>query len=148
VDAELTVDSYPGKTFIGKLSYIQPVAADSRLFEIRIHLLNPDMTLLQGMVGRGSTTIHTLAGVIRVPLEALLDQVRNNKTNTVFLVDELHKAKLTQVKIGDSNERYAQVLEGLKEGNRVVVQGKEILSTGQPLETVDRESPPAETGKR
>jgi RND family efflux transporter MFP subunit len=146
VDAQLTVDSYPGTKLTGKLTYIQPVAADSRLFEIRIYLPNPDMTLLQGMVGRGSVTIGTLAGVTRVPLGCLLDQVRNNRSNTVFLVDENDKAKLTKIKIGDSNERYAQVLEGLKEGDRVVVQGKEILSTGQPLKIVDWEALFAQDG--
>jgi hydrophobic/amphiphilic exporter-1 (mainly G- bacteria), HAE1 family len=147
VEARLTVDSYPGKTFTGKLTYIQPVAADSRLFEMRIYLPNPEMTLLQGMVGRGRITIQTLPGVLRVPLEALLDQVRQNRSNTVFLVDENDKAKLITVKIGDSNERYAQVIEGLKEGDRVVVRGKEILSTGQPLMIVDWETLFSQPGK-
>lgn len=62
------------------------------------------------------------------------------RSNTVIVSYENHNAKLTRINIGDSNERYAQVVEGLKEGDRVVVQAKEILSTGQPLKIVDWES--------
>ena len=51
--AEVTLDCYPGETFTGRLTYIEAVANDNRLFEVRIYVENPDMRLLQGMVGRG-----------------------------------------------------------------------------------------------
>jgi len=141
VDGEVSIDSYPGKIFKGKLSYIQPVASQARLFQIRIYLDNPDMVLLQGMFGRGRIVVKTIPGVMRVPIGALMEQVRVNDTNTVFLVDKDKKAQLTRVKIGTTDPRYAQVLEGLNEGEMVVVQGKEILNTGQPLKTTDLPSP-------
>lgn len=141
VDGEVSVDSYPGKIFKGKLTYIQPVASLARLFQIRIYLDNPDMVLLQGMFARGRIVVKTIPGVLRVPIGALMEQVRVNDTNTVFLVDQNKKAQLTRVKIGTTDPRYAQVLEGLKEGEMVVVQGKEILNTGQPLKTTELPSP-------
>jgi membrane fusion protein (multidrug efflux system) len=141
VDGEVSVDSYPGKIFKGKLTYIQPVASQARLFQIRIYLDNPDLVLLQGMFARGRIVVKTIPGVLRVPIGALMEQVRVNDTNTVFLVDQNKKAQLTRVKIGTTDPRYAQVLEGLKEGEMVVVQGKEILNTGQPLKTTELPSP-------
>jgi multidrug efflux pump subunit AcrA (membrane-fusion protein) len=78
--------------------------------------------------------IKTVAGVLRIPLEALMDQVRNNEYNTVFVVDDGKKAKLTRIKIGANNQRYAEVVEGLQTGDMVVAKGKEVLSTGQPLD--------------
>jgi membrane fusion protein, multidrug efflux system len=141
VDGDVSVDSYPGKNFKGKLTYIQPVASQARLFQIRIYLDNPDMVLLQGMFARGRIVVKTIPGVLRVPLGALMEQVRVNDTNTVFLVDENKEAQLTRVKIGTTDPRYAEVLEGLKEGEMVVVQGKEILNTGQPLKTTELPSP-------
>jgi membrane fusion protein (multidrug efflux system) len=141
VDGEVSVDSYPGKIFKGKLTYIQPVASQARLFQIRIYLDNPDMVLLQGMFARGRIVVKTIPGVLRVPIGALMEQVRVNDTNTVFLVDQNKKAQLTRVKIGTTDPRYAQVLEGLKEREMVVVQGKEILNTGQPLKTTELPSP-------
>jgi len=131
--AEVTLDCYPGDVFTGRLTYIEAVANDNRLFEVRIYVENPDMRLLQGMVGRGRVVVKTVPEALRVPVVALLDQNRSNGDNSVYLVGNENKAQLTKIKIGESNSRYAAVLEGLKEGYAVVVQGKEVLSDGQPL---------------
>jgi len=131
--AEVTLDCYPGETFSGQLTYVEAVANDNRLFEIRIYVANPDMRLLQGMVGRGRIGVKTLSDVIRVPIVALLDQNRSNGDNSVYLVGNENKAQLKRIKIGESNQRYATVLAGLKEGDVVVTQGKEVLSDNQPL---------------
>ncbi len=131
--AEVTLDCYPGETFAGRLTYVEPVANDNRLFEIRIYVANPDMRLLQGMVGRGQIVVKTVPEVLRVPVVALLDQNRSNGDNSVYLVGAENKAQLTRIKIGEGNERYSAVLEGLNEGDVVVVQGKEVLSSDQPL---------------
>ncbi len=131
--AEVTLDCYPGEIFTGRLTYIEAVANDNRLFEVRIYVENSDMRLLQGMVGRGRVVVKTIPEVLRVPVVALLDQNRSNGDNSVYLVGHENKAQLTRIKIGESNERYAAVLAGLKEGDVVVVQGKEVLSDGQPL---------------
>lgn len=137
VDAEVTVDSYPGAVFRGRLTYIQPVANQSRLFQIRIYLENPEMQLLQGMFARGRIVVKTIPNVVRVPISGLLEQVRENDANTVFVVDDEQKAKLVRIKIGKSDARNAEVLEGAKAGVKVVVRGKEILSTGQPLQVTE-----------
>lgn len=137
VDADLTVDSYPGQVFRGRLTYIQPVANQGRLFQIRIYLDNPEMKLLQGMFARGRIVVKVLPDVVRLPLEGLLEQVRDNDNNTVFLVDPENKSVLTRIRIGQTDPRYAQIVEGLKPGDIVVAQGKEILSSGQLLEPRD-----------
>lgn len=137
VDADVTVDSYPGKVFKGRLTYIQPVANQGRLFQIRVYLDNPDMRLLQGMFGRGRTVVKVIPDVVRIPLQGLLEQVRDNDNNTVFVMGSDRKAVLTPIRIGSTDPLHAQVLEGLKPGEVVVVQGKEILSSGQLLEATD-----------
>jgi len=141
VDAEVTVDSYPGAAFRGKLTYIQPVANQSRLFQIRIYLENPEMQLMQGMFARGRIVVKTIPNVVTVPISGLLEQVRENDSNTVFVVDEEQKAKLIRIKIGQRDARNAAVLEGAKPGDKVVVRGKEILSTGQPLQVTELPRP-------
>ena len=131
--AEVTLDCYPGEIFDGRLTYVEAVANDNRLFEVRIYVENPDMRLLQGMVGRGRVVVKTVPEALRVPVVALLDQNRSNGRNSVFVVGDENKAQLTQIKLGESNRRYAAVLGGLKEGDAVVVQGKEVLSNDQSL---------------
>ncbi|MBI5251538.1 MAG: efflux RND transporter periplasmic adaptor subunit [Desulfomonile tiedjei] len=142
VDGEVTVDSYPGKVFSGKLTYIQPVANVGRLFQVRIYLDNPEMLLLQGMFARGKTVHKVIPDVVRVPLDSLLEQIRDNDYNTVFLVGPENKAVLTRIKIGTTDPKFAAVVEGVKAGDTVVVQGKEILSSGQPLDPTEMQRTP------
>lgn len=132
-NAEVTLDAYPGETFSGRLTYIEPVANDNRLFEIRIYVDNADMSLLQGMVGRGRIVVRTIPDVLRVPVVGLLNEIRPDADNAVYCVDPDNRARLTQIKVGEINHAYAAVLDGLSEGNPVVVQGKEVLSSGQLL---------------
>lgn len=134
IDAGLTVDSYPDRSFQGKLSYVEPVAGEARLFEIRIYVDNEDMTLLQGMFGRAVIAHNKLKNVLKVPLVALLESRRGNDLNRVFVVDSENKVLLTSIKIGKTNRIYAEVREGLKEGDVVVTRGKEVLTTGQAVE--------------
>jgi RND family efflux transporter MFP subunit len=143
--AEVTLDCYPGETFTGRLTYVEAVANDNRLFEVRIYVENPDMRLLQGMVGRGQVVVKTIPEALRVPVVALLDHNRSNGHNSVYRVSDENKAQLTQIKIGESDKRYAAVLEGLMEGDAVVVQGKEVLSGDQSLSVT---MPPAFGDKR
>ncbi len=137
IDAEVRVDAYPGRVFKGNLSYIEPVADEQKLFEIRIHMDNSEMTFLQGMFARAAIIFDTLSDVLRVPRSALLDPIRENDHNTVFVVTPEKKALFTKIKIGITNRRYAEVLEGLKQGQQLVVKGKEILSTGNTVDPVD-----------
>jgi RND family efflux transporter MFP subunit len=132
-EALVTLDAYPGETFAGRLTYIEPVANDNRMFEVRIYVENTDMRLLQGMVGRARVAVKTIPDTVRVPMVALLDELRNKTDNTVFIVDREQRAQLTRVKLGEANHVYATVVAGLNPGDVVVVQGKEVLSSGQPL---------------
>lgn len=136
INAEITVDAYPGKVFQGKLTYIQGVAGPNRLFQSRFYLDNPDMLLLQGMYARGSTVLETVPDVVKVPILGLLDETRENEANSCFTVDEERKARLTRVKVGSMDSEFAEITEGLKVGDIVVVEGKEVIVDGQPLHTM------------
>ncbi len=134
IEATVSVDSLPGKVFKGRIGYVQPVTNLNRLFEVRIYIDNRDMTLLEGMYARARTVVKRLPGVVRVPIDALLEQVRPNGENAVVRVSNESKAEITRIKIGVTDDTYAEVLTGLQPGDRVIVEGKEILSSGQPIE--------------
>ncbi len=139
-DAEVTVDSLPGQKFRGRIGYVQPVVNQNQLFQVRLYIDNPDLKLLEGMYARGRVLVKSIPDVVRVPIEALLEQIRRNRSNSVVRINSDNKAEIVQIKIGTTDDHYAQVLEGLNPGERVVMDGKEILSTGQPLEVTNDES--------
>lgn len=152
VEAEIAVDPLPGKTLTGKVGYIQAAANQNRLFEVRIYIDNRDMQLLEGMYARAKIVVKRIPDVVGIPIDALLEQVRSNEANAVVRVDPQDRAEIVRVKIGELDKTCAQVLDGVKPGDRVVVDGKEILSTGQPLEVTMMPAPQtmntlAESGK-
>jgi len=134
VEAAVTVDSRPGKTFKGTVGYIQPATNQNRLFEVRIYIENQDMQLLEGMYARARILVKRIPDVVKIPIDALLEQIRANEANAVVRVDKKDRAEIVRIKIGATDASSAEVLDGLEPGDKVVVDGKEILSTGQPLE--------------
>jgi RND family efflux transporter MFP subunit len=134
IEAEVTVDSFPGKKFKGRIGYIQPATNQNRLFETRVYIDNEDMQLLEGMYARAQVVVKTIPDVVRIPIDALLEQIRSNETNAIVLVNKDRKAEIARIRIGSTDKHYVQVLEGVKLGDTVVVDGKEILNTGQPVE--------------
>jgi RND family efflux transporter MFP subunit len=138
-NAEITVDSLPGQKFEGKIGYVQAVVNQNQLFQVRLYIKNADLKLLEGMYARGRVLVNSIPNVIRAPLDALLNQIRHNEGNSVVKISKDNRAEITQIKIGATDDNYAQILDGLAPGDRVVTDGREILSTGQPIEIVNSE---------
>ena len=134
IDAEVTVDALPGKIFTARLSYLQSVANDNRLFQTRFYLDNPQSVLLQGMFARGSVALSSVDNVVRIPRLALLEEVRENASNAVYIAGSDNKAHYTQVDVGVVDPRFVQIVKGLEHGAIVVVYGHEVLVEGQPLD--------------
>ncbi|MGO9122094.1 MAG: efflux RND transporter periplasmic adaptor subunit [Desulfomonilaceae bacterium] len=141
VEAEVKVDPYPTKTFKGSIDYIQPVTNQNRLFEARIYIDNRDMQLFEGMYARAEVVVKTIPDVVRIPIEALLEQVHVNEMNAVVLVNKREQAEITRIRIGETDRHYAAVVDGVKPGDRVVVEGKEVVNSGQPLEVTEKSKP-------
>jgi RND family efflux transporter MFP subunit len=142
-ETEFTVDSLPGKKFKGKVGYIQAVTNQNRLFEVRIYRDNQDMQLLEGMYARARIVFKHIPDVVRVPLDALLQQIRSDQANSVVRVSKDDLAEIIPVRIGDIDSAYAEVLNGLQPGDRVVLEGKEVLTDGQRLEATKVSAPPS-----
>lgn len=134
IETEVMIDSLPGKKFEGRIGYIQPVTNLNQLFQVRIYIENPDLKLLEGMYARGRVLVNRIPDVVRIPISALLEQVRTNESNSVVRVDKHNRAEITRIRIGVTDSLSAQVMEGLTPGDLVVIEGKEVLSNGQPLE--------------
>src|SRR5271157_4156082 len=144
VEAEVKVDPYPTKTFKGSIDYIQPVTNQNRLFEARIYIDNRGMQLFEGMYVRAEVVVKTIPDVVRIPIESLLEQVHSNEMNAVVLEKKRKQAEITRIRIGETDRHYAAVLDGLNPGDRVVVEGKEVVNSGQPLEVAKTSTNPSQ----
>jgi len=126
-ETRIEVDAYPKKAFTGGITAINPkVDPHSRTFIIKIKIENEDFKLKAGMFARVKIAEEERKEVLRIPKEALL--VKEEK-HTVFKV-ESNLARPQTVQLGISDGRLVEVMEGLKEGESIVVEGLYALKDG------------------
>jgi Cu(I)/Ag(I) efflux system membrane fusion protein len=117
--AKITVQAYPGRAFEGRVAFIYPtVNAQTRTAKVRIEVPNPDLLLKTDMYA--IVDIAAPVGditVLAVPDSAVLD----TGTKQTVLIDRGEgRFEPRAVKLGPRADGYAAVLEGLREGEKVV----------------------------
>jgi membrane fusion protein (multidrug efflux system) len=129
---EATSDAFPGRIFQGVIERVGSVANPvTRGFEVEARIGNPDGELRSGMI----TTIRIVLDKRRclvVPESALLDD-REDEARVLVVSDGT--ARSVSVRLGRRQDRDVEVLQGLVEGDEVVVYGHEQVRDGQPVST-------------
>lgn len=118
--ARISLDSLPGRSLPGQLTrvapYILDVAEQSRTFEVEAAF--DDQQLARSLPPGGSADIEVILNahenVLRVPAYAVLEGKR------VLVLDGDRLAGRT-VAVGLKNWEFAEITQGLNEGDRVVV---------------------------
>ncbi|MEO5333602.1 MAG: efflux RND transporter periplasmic adaptor subunit [Magnetococcus sp. YQC-5] len=124
--AEVTLKAIPGKTFSGKVAFIYPtLSAETRTIRVRIELANTDGLLrpaLYATVQLATSTSNAM--ILAIPNSALLD----SGSRQVVLVERgegLFEPR--PVKTGSKGDGYVEILDGLKEGEKVVVRANFLI---------------------
>ncbi len=124
--ARVTVPAYPGRTFLGDVSFIYPMLnPDTRTARIRIEIANPSGDLKTDMYAAveidSPVSPHP---VLAVPYSAVLD---SGVRKVVFVEREPGRFQPRDVMVGARGEGFVAVLEGVKEGERVVVRANFLI---------------------
>jgi hypothetical protein len=132
--ATISVDAVPNKTFTGTVSFISPFGTPDTSnvvkFPITIMLDPTDVALKGGLTATADIAISSAANTLLVPLSAV---TTTSAGSFVTVVDETTgKQEKRQVTLGNQNLQFAEVLSGLKEGDKIVVEEK---VTGAPVVT-------------
>jgi len=117
---DVIVDTYPGIIFKGTVSTINPMVDPvSRAFTVKVEIPNKDHRLKPGMFARVKiyTAIHK--GALIVPFKSVMKRAG---AAVVFVID-VNTVRLRAVTAGITNEREIEVIDGLKEGEEVVIEG-------------------------
>jgi len=127
----VTVDAFPGRRFPARVSVVNPaVDPRTRTFRARIRIPNPAGKLVEGMFAR----VHLLVGkrdALVVPRDALL-RLPGSGSYSVFVMDGDEAVK-RNVKVGSLEDRWAEIVDGLDEGEMVVTQGAGRLRSGMKV---------------
>jgi multidrug efflux system membrane fusion protein len=144
----VAVDAYPGRTFEGKINAIEPqIATDTRNIRVQATLDNPDRILKPGMFTTTTVVLPDKAPVVTVP-ETAVDYTLYG--DSVFLIAEKKEddgktglsAVRTFVRTGNRINGRAEILSGLKAGDRVVAVGQLKLQSGAAVTISTDPGPP------
>jgi len=128
--ATVTFASYPGETFPGKVAYVYPALnTEARTVRVRLELPNSGLRLKPGMYG--TVTLHSDKGkTLVVPKEAVMD---TGLRQIVFMDRGEGRYEPASVKLGRRSQDDVEVLEGLKEGDRIVTSANFLLDAESKL---------------
>ena len=120
----VTVESKKGETFTGKITEIATVAASNRWnddtnksFKVEVTLDATTSELRAGVTAKAEITVETVGDALYVPIHAIVPE---GGRHLAFLPEGAGHVE-REVKIGKNNAHYVQVLEGLAEGDEVLL---------------------------
>lgn len=117
----VTSDSFPGKTFAGRVIAISPtVDPATNVGSIRIRIANPGGDLKLGMFLTAQVPVEKHASALTVPPESIY---HDEKGETQVYVVEGDTAKAVPVKIGIQTPKRVEILSGVKAGDTVILTG-------------------------
>jgi multidrug efflux pump subunit AcrA (membrane-fusion protein) len=132
--ATISVDAVPDKTFAGTVSFISPFGTPDTnnvvKFPVTIMLDPTDVALKGGLTATADIAITSVANALLVPLSAVTTTSEGSFVNVINQATGQPEKK--QVTLGNKNFQFAEVLSGLKEGDKIVVEEK---VTGAPVVT-------------
>ncbi len=130
--AEMELSYLPGKRFKGKVLYIYPyLEAKTRTGKLRLEFANPDYQLKPDMYANIYLKASIAEDSIVIPQEAVID---SGVRKVVFVALGKGKFQPREVKLGlEGNDDEYQVLNGLSEGEKIVVSAQFMLDSESRL---------------
>ncbi len=125
-ETTITLDSYSDKSIdskIDKISFTPVQGQTSTVYQIEfpLPLDNSNLSYRLGMNGDAKIKLSEVQNVLYVPVEAVLDD--NDKPYVVIKNPTNKKFEKIYIKTGLSNDDFTEVIEGLNEGQEIIVTG-------------------------
>jgi len=132
--AIITTDVYPGVTFEGSISFISSQGDDSHNYPVEIVIPNNSKyPLKSGTFANVMIKLPVTAEALYIPRESLLGSI----TEASVYVAENNKAVVKKIVVGNGNDKFIKVISGLKEGEKVIVNGQINLSDNKAIKIVN-----------
>jgi membrane fusion protein, multidrug efflux system len=115
----------------GKFAFLnRQVDPKTGTIQVAVSFPNPELTLRPGQYGIARAEIQTIPNALVIPQQAI-SQLQGN--NQVAVVNPDGKAEIRAVKVGETYQGMIVVTEGLKVGEKVIVEGFQRVRQGIPV---------------
>ncbi|MBI3318893.1 MAG: efflux RND transporter periplasmic adaptor subunit [Candidatus Omnitrophica bacterium] len=136
---KVSVDSLPNTSFEGKIDNLAPlIEGKSRTLTAKVKVENSQGQLLPGMFARAEIAVFEKPNALVVPTSSLKDTDGDGKFESVFVVEE-ETAKLKPITLGYLTTDYAEISQGLAEGEQVVTEVRGALKDGSKVSLLEAE---------
>lgn len=129
--AQVSINAYPDKALTGTVTYVYPtLKAETRTVPVRIELANPGGLIKPGMFAQVEVKAATKAATLAVPLSAVID---SGARQVVLVQLKEGRYEPRDVKTGARSDNLIEVLDGLREGESVVVAANFLIDAESNL---------------
>jgi len=116
-----SVMAHPGKTFQAQIDYVAPsIDPSSRRRMVRATVPNKEGLLAPEMFATAKISVSEDSATAAIPRESIIYEDNNAR---VWVVNEDSSIKLHSIKLGYSDGRLVQVLDGVKPGQKIICKG-------------------------
>jgi membrane fusion protein (multidrug efflux system) len=143
---EVRVAPFPGEVFPALVTMISPqIDPRSRTLRVKARVEDERQRLRPGLFARADLGVSERAAVPMIPESAILQRSDGSVVFRMVGTDRVERVLLTTGIIRDG---YVEVVEGLAEGDVIVVRGHARLVDGSPVEVRTRTGEPAVAARR
>jgi Cu(I)/Ag(I) efflux system membrane fusion protein len=129
--AAVYIDAFPGRRFDAAVTWLYPtLQAATRTAAVRLEIANREGLLRPGMFAHVELAVGAERPRLTVPGSAVID---GGERQTVLLVQGEGRFKPQVVKLGLRARDYVEILDGLEEGDRVVVSANFLIDAESNL---------------
>jgi RND family efflux transporter MFP subunit len=128
--AIVTVSARPGMSFSGKVRLVNVSAEpQTRTYMVRITVPNPRSALLVGMIAEARILGNESRDVLTLPGQSLVRDPQGAPQVFVYFPNE-KRVYAKRVTTGEVMDRDVQIVDGVKDGDSVVVAGQQLVREG------------------
>jgi multidrug efflux pump subunit AcrA (membrane-fusion protein) len=132
--ATIRVDAYPSKVFNGRVKSVATVASqaeffssDVKVYETIVSIDESVVNLKPGMSAEVSITAEeSTEPVLTIPIQSVVGSIAMGAARKCYVLED-GPPRERDIKVGRSNDRSVEVLEGLAEGEKVVLNPRPLL---------------------
>lgn len=129
--AEVMVDAFPSRRFVGKVARVSPVLQEaSRVAQVEVVVGNDSLHIKPGMFARVEVVIEQREAALVVPARALV--MRNGQGGLFVVPRDTTVARYLPIRTGIQTATHIEVVEPMIEG-LVVTLGQHLLEDGSPV---------------